>query len=121
MEDTHVTLSVDMKKHRIRLHKVTYRLIGQPKYIQLLVNPDAKVVAVRAVDKMSKENQAYKINKVRMDSDNSYELYSRSFVEKLWELTDGLDSGYAYRMNGKVYLSQNTAVFSLKTLHRTER
>ncbi|MBQ7504706.1 MAG: hypothetical protein IJT79_05245 [Ruminococcus sp.] len=121
MEDTHVTLSVDMKKHRIRLHKVTYRLIGQPKYIQLLVNPNAKAVAVRAVEKMSKDNQAYRINKVKMESDHSFEIYSRSFCEKLWELTEGLESGYSYRMNGKVFLSQNTAVFSLKTLHRTER
>lgn len=121
MEDVHVILSVDMKKHRIRIHKVTYRLIGQPKYIQLLVNPEAKAVAVRAVAKMSKENQAYKINKIRNESEHSYEIYSRSFVEKLWELTEGLDSGYSYRMNGKVFLRQNTAVFSLKTLHRIER
>ena len=121
MENTLVTLSVDLKKYCIRLHKVTYRLIGQPKYIQLLVNPKDGVVAVRAINKGSKDNQAYKINKVRMESDHSYEIYSRSFVEKLWELTNGLDSGCSYRLNGKVYLSINTAVFPLNTLQRIER
>ena len=121
MDNTFVTLSVDLKKYCIRLHKATYRLIGQPKYIQLLVNPKERVVAVRAIVKGSKDSQAYKINKVRMESDHSYEIYSRSFVEKLWELTDGLDNGYSYRLNGKVYLSQNAAVFPLNTLERIER
>ena len=53
MENTFVTLSVDLKKYCIRLHKATYRLIGQPKYIQLLVNPKERVVAVRAISKPS--------------------------------------------------------------------
>ena len=121
MENTFVTLSVDLKKYCIRLHKATYRLIGQPKYIQLLVNPKERVVAVRAISKGSKDSQAYKNNKVRMESDHSYEIYSRSFVEKLWELTDGLDNGCSYRLSGKVYLSQNAAVFPLNTLQRIER
>ena len=117
MEETLVTLSIDLKKYRLRLHKATYRLIGSPRYIQLLVNPEKKAVAVRAVKKGTKENQAYRIK----DTDYCYEIWSRSFVEKLWELTDGLDVGCTYRLNGKIYLSQNTAVFPLSTLTPVER
>lgn len=121
MGSTLVTLSVDLKKYRIRLHRVTYRLIGNPRYIQLLVNPKDKVVAVRGVNKATKNDQAYWINKAKMESDKSFDIYSRSFVEKLWELTDGLEDGCSYRLNGRVYIDTNTAVFPLSTLQRVER
>ena len=121
MDNTFVTLSIDMKKYRLRLHKATYRLIGSPKYIQLLVNPEKKTIAVRAVKKGTKDNQAYRINTVQMENGHSYEICSRSLVEKLWELTEGLDTGCTYRMNGKVYLGLNTAVFPLNSMRRVER
>ena len=46
-----VTISVDLKKYRIRIYKSMLRLLGDPPYIQLLVNPDNKCVAIRAVEK----------------------------------------------------------------------
>lgn len=46
-----VTMAVDTKKYGIRIHKALFRQLGEPRYIQLLVNPDEGVVAIQTVDK----------------------------------------------------------------------
>ena len=116
-----VTMSVDLKKYGIRIHKTLYRLIGEPKYIQLLVNPDEMIVAIRGVDKSVPKDSTHKINVKRMYSEASYEIYSRFFVCKLCEVVGDIKEGYSYRLSGEVLPSQGMAVFSLKTLYRIER
>ena len=48
-----VTLSIDLKKYRIRVHKSTLHLLGDPRYIQLLINPSDQIVAIRSVERWS--------------------------------------------------------------------
>ena len=45
------TISVDVKKYRIRVFKKALHQIGDPDFIRLLVNPTDMLVAIRAVDK----------------------------------------------------------------------
>lgn len=116
-----LTIAVDMKRYGLRIHKPCYRMLGEPKYIQLLVNPDEMVVAIRGVERALTRDSIHKINEKRMYSDHSYEIYSRSFVKKLCEVVDGLDEGYSYRLIGEGVPSQKTVVFSLKTLQKIER
>lgn len=113
-----MTLSIDLKKYRIRIHKSTLRLLGDPQYIQLLVHPENMVVAIRSVDHESSTAQTHKIDKKQLQSDNSVELYSRILITRLCEVASELDNGATYRMHGEMIPSQNLAVFSLKTLHR---
>ena len=110
------TLSVDMKKNRLRIHKAMLHQLSDPAYIQLLVNPDSKMVAIKAVHKASTGDQVHRVSKHALFSDNSVEIYSQSFVFKLKEVTPGLDYGTTYRMLGNVYPTVGIAVFSLKTL-----
>ena len=42
-------LCIDLKKNRIRIHKLTLHMLGDPEYIQLLVNPDSHMIAVKKV------------------------------------------------------------------------
>lgn len=118
---TPTTISIDLKKYRIRIHKSTLRLLGDPQYIQFLVNPQNMVVAIRSVDRDSSYEQTHKINQKQVLSDNSVELYSRSFITRLCSVTEGLDSGATYRMSGEVIPSQKLAAFSLKTLRCISR
>lgn len=116
-----LTMAVDLKKFGIRIHKPCYRMLGEPRYIQLLVNPDDMVVAIRGVDQALTHDSIHKINEKRMASENSYEIYSRNFVRKLCEVAGGLDEGFSYRLTGEGYPSQKAVVFSLKTLQKIER
>ena len=40
-------LCIDLKKNRIRIHKLTLHMLGDPEYIQLLVNPQDSMIAIR--------------------------------------------------------------------------
>jgi len=56
-----VTLAVDTKKYGIRIHKALFRQLGSPSQIQLLVNPEAKLVAIQPVEKGTPGKQGHRI------------------------------------------------------------
>lgn len=116
-----ITMAVDTKKYGIRIHKPLFRQLGEPRYIQLLVNPKEGVVAVQTVEKEMPGGESHRIAQKRMQSEHSYEIYSRSFIRKLREVEPGIEDGGAYRLAGRFIPSHKTAVFSLKTLRRIDR
>lgn len=116
-----VTMAVDTKKYGIRIHKALFRQLGEPRYIQLLVNPDDGVVAIQTVEKEISGGQTHRIAEKRMQSENSYEIYSRPFIRKLCEVEPRFEDGGAYRLAGNIIPSLKVAVFSLKTLQRMDR
>lgn len=73
---TPTTIAIDLKKYRIRIHKATIHLLGDPKYIQLLVKPASSQVAIRAIEKETHGDQNFKVDSKTMKSDNSYEIYT---------------------------------------------
>lgn len=117
---TPTTIAIDLKKYRIRIHKSTIHLLGDPKYIQLLVKPESSQVAIRAIEKETRGDQNFKVDSKTMKSDNSYELYSQTLIKKLCTIVDGLEPNYTYRLNGEILSTQKAALFSLKTISRIE-
>ena len=115
-----VLLSVDMKKNRIRIHKATLHKLGDPPYIQLLVNPTTMIVALKSVYRSSSKDQIHKISRKKLESSNSIEIYSKSFIDKLNELIPDLNEGGCYHMMGNIVLSEKMAVFSLKSIQQFE-
>ena len=91
-----VILSVDMKKYRIRIHKATLHKLGDPPYIQLLINPSSSIVALKAVDNASSKDQTHRVSKKALESSNSIEIYSKYFIDKLNELVPDLSDGNCY-------------------------
>lgn len=117
---TPTTVSFDLKKYRIRIHKATLRLLGDPKYIQLLVNPNTMEVAIRGVDKELSGAQTHKIDPRSLRPDIDCEIYSRSFMTKLFDIVGDLEANCTYRATGEVIPTKRIAVYSLKTLKRVE-
>ena len=116
-----VTISIDMKKFRLRVHKAMLHLLGDPPFIQLLVNPVDRLVAIRAVDRGTRDNAIHKVNMSQLQSDFSIEIYSREFVTKLCELAGINDISPLYHMTGEVLIAQKVAVFSVTTLCPTKK
>lgn len=114
------SISIDLKKHRIRIFKSMIHLIGDPKHIQILVNPSTMEMAIRAEDTELPNGQTHKVNQHQMNSENSFEIYSLSFLKKLVELVGTLDTNSTYRISGTVAPGQKTAVFNLKTIKKVE-
>ena len=100
-----VAISVDLKKSRIRIYKSMIHLMGDPKYIQLVSIPG---------------DQAERIKPQYMAADNCFELYSKAFVNKLFDIIGSLDRTCTYKLSGIIVNSHNMAVFSLKTLEKVE-
>lgn len=109
-------ISVDIKKYRIRLHKAMLHLLGDPPYVQLLVNPGDRIVAVRAITKQAAGDQSHRINPKALVSDNSVEIYSHTFISKLCSVVPQLNAGNSYRISGEIILSEKIAVFSLESI-----
>lgn len=114
------TISIDLKKNRIRVHKAMLHKLGDPKFIQLLVNPESRAVAIRCVDVPLSGEPTHKVTEQKLRSDNSYEIYSRSFLLKLSELDPSIGTSGLFRMDGEVFPSKKMAVFYLRTLRRTD-
>lgn len=115
-----VTMALDTKKYGIRIHKALFRQLGEPRHIQLLVNPIDGAVAIQTVEREMSGGQTHRIKEKRMNSERSYEIYSRSFIHKLREVAPDIEDGHAYRLNGAVIPAVKTAVFYLKTLQRID-
>ena len=71
-------LSIDLKKNRIRIHKRTLHLLGNPEYIQLLVNPDDRTIAI--MKGISSDVLAHRVYYDRIKKGQSCELYSMKHV-----------------------------------------
>lgn len=113
-------MAVDLKRKKIRIHKLTIHLLGDPKYLQLLVDPEGMTVGVRAVDSSVSGDQAHKVNQTLMASGHSYEISSTLFMRKLREVMPEIEENCSYRFSGIVLEKQRAAVFSLKTMTRIE-
>lgn len=115
-----MTISIDLKKMRLRIYKKVLYAMGEPKYIQLLVNPNAKQIAIRGIPEGESHKYAERISSLDMLSDNSVEFYSKEFLQNLSELVDTLNFQCSYRLYGSFVNEQNMAVFSLDTLEEIE-
>lgn len=109
-------ITIDLKKYRIRIHKSSLHKIGDPGYIQLLVNPANKKVAIRALETCYSNDESHRVRKQVMASDNSYEIYSRKFMTDLSHLVGKLDKGCCYHLSGCVIESEKLLVFDLNTI-----
>lgn len=115
-----VSISIDLKKDRIRIHRATLHKLGNPKLIQLFVSPDCNV-AIKAVDHIVPEGQEIKVNLEKLPSDGSFEVYSAILIERMRNTKPNLfQNGYAYRLMGKVNQENKVALFPIDSMIRIE-
>lgn len=113
-------ISIDLKKHRIRIHKESLHLIGNPMYIQFLVSVNKSVLAIRGVDNDSGGSAAIRVNLPNLRSDFSYEIYSTSLVDKLAKAFGCFEPGCTYRLTGQAFSEERTVVFLVSTLQKVD-
>lgn len=113
-----VSIALDLKKNRIRFHKETLRRLGDPNYIQLLINPSTKIIAIKCLDKS--EPKSLKISTGSAGTDNSVELYSYYFFSKIREVFCELGNNCTYRLFGNIVESERLAFFPISSMQRVE-
>lgn len=102
------SLCIDLKKNRIRIHRHTLQLLGNPDYIQLLVNPDSRKIAIK--NSTAKDHLAHKIC---LNTSDCIELYSSYLIENLKTVTTDFEPNCSYRLYGNVNPQAGIAFFSM--------
>lgn len=102
---------VDLKKYLIRIHRDTLRLIGNPEYVLLLVNPNEKILAVLPSNRS--DTKAHHISKSSLVNKKSFEIYSTSLMQNLQNISTGWEANKAYRIYGEKVPNQEAIKFSM--------
>lgn len=105
-------LSIDFKKGRIRIHKKTLHLLGDPEYVQLLINPLNRTLAIKCAD--SKDPLAHRVTETDLTSKQCYELHSRELIRSLQSLHYNSEDKRSYRIPGYLIAKENMALFKMR-------
>jgi len=102
------SLAIDLKKNRIRIHRRTLHLLGNPNYIQILVNPTKQSLIL--LPSVSEDHLAHKINWLYLDDpSNSYELYSKALIKTINTLQPW-EPEQIYRLEGTCITTKDSNV-----------
>ena len=104
-------LFIDQKKARIRIHRNTLHMLGDPAFIQLLVNPESLTLAIRPA--ACADALAHRILWKKIGDKQSYELHSSCLIRKFQSMCVGWKYGESYRLFGEMLHSENIALFDL--------
>lgn len=108
MEYSNIT--IDAKRNRIRFYKTLLKSLGNPQYIRIMVNREKKIFMVLSGEKGV---DSIKINS-HLQSDNSYEIHSKLFIEKLCEMMNWTDISCSYRIEGDLENAPESVAFNLE-------
>ena len=103
---------IDLKKDRIRIHKTTLHLIGDPAFINLLVNPDSKTLAIRRA--YQGDPLALRIRKNQLTDGNCVEFGCRELIRKLQDVEAIWEKNCSYRIYGECNAKESLAKFAMK-------
>ena len=115
-----ISMALDMRRNRIRIHKPTIHLLGDPTLLQLLFDPEDMVVAIVCRDTEGSGGQEVRINPRGLKSRNCFEFCSSMFLRKLREVHGGLDANASYRLTGKIIPELRAARFPMSTIQKIE-
>lgn len=104
-------LSLDLKHNLIRVHKITLTILGNPEYIQLLVNPDDKSIVI--MESISTDHLAHHVSYEKLKSGQSFELYSTILLENLKSISSQCNQKKMYRIYGKFHPNYKIVRFSI--------
>ncbi len=103
-------ISLNRIYSRMRIHKIVLRTLNDPKYVQILVNPDKPSIAIRGCDKDDKLALRLKYSK---RSRQGVEFISSYMVKMIFDITPTMQEGIIYRIPGRYVKKENLICFDL--------
>lgn len=107
-------LCIDLKKNRIRIHKLTLHLLGNPDYIQLLVNPATNSIAIQCC--LRHDSLSHRVSLHELPDGTCCELYSTELLQTLREINAEWRDNCSYRLYGTVSRKNGVAWFAMKNI-----
>ena len=118
--DNSAMMTIDLKRNRFRIHKATLKKLGNPRYIQFLINPEELIIAILGSERPLAGGTANKVNIIQVPR-QSVEFYSNALLEGIVNMIGLPDFRYSYRLSGEVDAVNRVAYFSMSTLKKIER
>lgn len=115
------TISINVKNSLIMIHKNTLRLLGNPEYIQILVNPAEKTIVL--CRSFESDHLAHHVNKdIFTEARKSLKICSCALTNNLHKINPVWVKNKTYRMAGEFITHLNIIKFRMNsTLAVTDR
>ena len=115
-----ISMAIDLKKHRLRVHKQTLRLLGSPPYVQLLFSTKMEAIVILARKTAVPGGQEIKVVFDKNSNAGTFDIYSKELISRIQEQYAGLNDRVLYRLIGYELKEESGVCFPLSTLIRTE-
>ena len=115
------TITLDFKKQRIRIHKHTLHMMNDPEYIQLLVNPASKVIAIRSADDLDSRRHTLPVSRFLAPGGGDVDLYCYYLVRDMQAAFPEIAEGYSYRLHGLLQEKDNMVCFPISSLDEIKK
>ena len=106
------SLLIDLKKNRIRIHKTTLHLLGDPDYIQFLVNPENMSIVIRS--SLKNDYLSHHIRWNLISGKQCCDFYSYFLLKSLRAVNYDWEENRSYRLYGHLHRRESLAMFSMK-------
>lgn len=113
-------LTIDLRRNRFRIYRKTLRHLGNPEFIQFLINPEELYIAILGSDKPIAGGTANKVN-LNLNLKSCVEFYSATLMDGIFNIFGVLEYGCSYHLAGEIDQTNRVAYYSLKTLKKIER
>lgn len=110
--DREIYITIDLNDDLIRIPRVTINELGCPEFIQLLIHPEKRTLAIRTCSQGGAHT--HRIKSALLNSEESYELHSRFLMKSLNQICGNLTEGKSFRIKGRMYEHKTLAVFLLE-------
>lgn len=101
-----------LRNQNMLIHRRTLQMLGNPTYIQLLVNPDSRTIAVKRTSEY--DHLSHRIPENELLHHKCCELYSRNFLKALRTKSSEWTDKATYLIRGTLIESCNLVQFSMK-------
>lgn len=111
-----VIMTIDCKKPRLRIHKSTIHQMGNPKYIQLMINPRHRRIALRGVDRHIPGQHEIRVDRQVANTEDCVDWYSTHLIHELQTAFREIEHGCSYNLTGALIAKEKAAFFDISSL-----
>lgn len=106
------TISINIKDSSIMIHKNTLRILGNPEYIQILINPADKTIVVCCSSEC--DHLAHPVSReILVNNRKTLKIYSNALLQNLHKIYPKWTKDYTYRMTGEFFSRLNIVKFNM--------
>jgi len=111
-----IVMTIDTKKPRLRIYKATIHQMGDPKYIQPMINPEARLIALRGVDRHTPGQLEIRVDRQVANAEDCVDWYSTTLITELCAAFHEIQEGNSYNLTGTLVPKERAVVFKLSSL-----